>query len=183
MSARRFAFLLSERMRSAAGALATLIMLLVVVPDQARAIEVLSASNEFVVYHSLANIVLDPADAATTRVFVDPVRMLSATENAELHPIAIGALRSRAQIAPNKESANYFLQIIMQEKPDYAIRNPRREPARAYILLSICKYPIGDVSRDCSNIEYYYFTKYEKRDVFPKVVGMWIETVFHATPK
>ena len=152
-------------------------ILILAVPCRGVATEVVSISNEFMISRDFSRIVIKGSDVQAARVFVDPVRMVSPSENAELHQIATNLLRDKLQIVSNKESANYLVQIIMQQQRDYAIRNPKRESAHGFILISICKYPIKEVANDCENLTYFYFDDYKKIDLFTKVFNMWVDTV------
>src|ERR1051325_9268786 len=83
----------------------------------------------------------------------------SASENAELQKIALDALGARFRLVAKEDDANYSLQIRMEEYVDYALRNPRREPAQGFVMASICRYPITEMDSDCGNYQYFFFTK------------------------
>ena len=63
-------------------------ILILAVPCQGGATEVVSISNEFMISRDFSRIVIKGSDAQAARVFVDPVRMVSPSENVELHQIA-----------------------------------------------------------------------------------------------
>jgi hypothetical protein len=112
-------------------------------PGAAR--QVVSLTNDFAILRDFADITISDQDGKNARVFVDTDRFvvssISEAENAELRQIAIDGLSTNLRLVKNKEEANYLVQIRMQQGLNYAIRNPRREPSRGYVMISICKFP------------------------------------------
>jgi hypothetical protein len=141
--------------------------------------EVVSLTNEFGVLRDFSNITFGAPDIPNAHVFVDTDRLvvstLSASENAELHEIAINGLSSKLRLVKSKEAANYLIQIRMYQTPNYAIRNPQREYSQGFVMISICKFPIIKISDDCENMQYDYFQNRKFNEVFSIVLAMWLK--------
>jgi hypothetical protein len=159
------------------GALILSALIILAAPRRAVATEVVSVSNEFMISRDYSRIVIRPPDARSARVFIDPIRNVSPSENAELRGILINLLSDKLQLVSDKANANYFLQIVFERHKNYSIRNPKRDPAHGFILMGLCKYPIEDMPRDCESLTYFYFDNYKKTDVFTKVFHMWVDAV------
>ena len=146
-------------------------------PGTAR--EVISLTDDFRILRDFADITISEQDGKNARVFIDidrfVVRTISPAENAELHQIAIDGLSTKLHLVKNKDQANYLVQLRMGQAPNYAIRNPRKEPSHGYVMISICKFPIGDSSKDCENLQYDYFKDDEAKTVFSTVLRMWLK--------
>jgi hypothetical protein len=141
--------------------------------------EVVSLTDEFGVLRDFAQITIKGPDLKSARIFIDTdrfvVRSLSDEESAKLRHIAIDGLGSHLTLVKSKDEANYLIQIRMGQDTNYAIRNPKRQPSRGYVMISICKLPIQKVSEDCENLQYDYFRAYEAKDIFSRVMHMWVE--------
>jgi hypothetical protein len=167
--------------------LLTLCALLLLVPNLGMAAtNVLSPEGQFVVTHNFSNIVIGEQQQRSVRAFVD-VQTFASTDQGNLHTssdrdevrsLAIKSLGSIVQLASRKDDANIFVEILMYRTINYAIRNLKHEPAKGFILLGICKYPITKTANDCDNQTYFYFADYKLADVFEKVFGQWLDTVF-----
>ena len=150
---------------------------LLMAPTKCAASEIVSVSDTFRIHRNFSKIVFPTSE--TPRVFVDPIKMVSREENSSLHKIAVDALSARLEVVPDKQGADYLVQIIMQQQTDFAIRNPKGDPARAYILISICKLPVTteDVAINCENLTYFYFRVQDKKTIFTKALNMWLDSI------
>jgi hypothetical protein len=141
--------------------------------------EVVALNNDFRILRDFARITLTAPDVQKARVFVDTDRFvvstLSKAENAELQQIAITGVNSKLNLVKSKEDANYLVQIRMGQEPDYAIRNQQRDYTRGFVMISLCKFPINQISEDCENLQYDYFRKRDAKEAFSTVLDMWIK--------
>jgi hypothetical protein len=141
--------------------------------------EIISLTNDFGILRDFSHITMSASDIQTARVFVDIDRFvvpnLSAAENSELQQIALEGLRTKLQIVRSKDEANYLVQIRMYQCPNYAIRNPQRESSHGFVMISICKFPVRNMSEDCENLQYDYFRYYKAKEVFSTVFRMWLK--------
>jgi hypothetical protein len=148
------------------------------------ATEYLSVNDEFGIARDFSEIVMTESEARSARVFVNPVRNVSAAENIELHSFAVGLLSEKVQVVSSKQDANYDLEIVMQQFTNYALRNPAGEPSHGFVLAGICKYPIRDMSRDCESLTYDYFRDYRNNDeILRRYLKLWVEDVFPSSAK
>jgi hypothetical protein len=99
-------------------------------------------------------------------------------EQDALRKRALDLLGSRVQLVPQKDEANLLVQIRMYQTKNYAVRSLRREPAHGLIMISVCKYPITAIAKDCENLTYFYFADYAANDIFQRVFVTWLDTVF-----
>ena len=138
-------------------------------------------NDEFGIIRDFATVVLSDVEVKDARIFVDIERLVvpkaTASENDELRQIAIANLGAKFRLVAKKEDANYLVQIRMEEYVNYAIRNPRREPAQGFVMSSICKYPIGEIDTDCGNTEYDFFYKGKRAEIFKRFFEMWVQTL------
>ncbi|WP_157100178.1 hypothetical protein [Rhodoplanes sp. Z2-YC6860] len=152
------------------------------VTGQLTAHEVLSSSDEQRVLRDFSQITLANAAARDARAFFDVdkfvVQGLSAADNSELRKIARDGLSSRLHLVSTKDEANLLVQIRMGQRTNFAIRNPKNAPSQGYVMVSLCRYPIKDVSSDCENLQYDYFHDYRASEIFSTVFQKWLATIF-----
>jgi hypothetical protein len=139
-----------------------------------------SADNEFVVYRDFSPIQVSKEQAASMRAFLDfGVPGANSVANLdEIRTIAVRLLAGRVTLVPQKSDGNLLIQVRMYQTKNYAIRNPKREPAHGLILAGACKYPIIQMATDCGSLTYYYFADYRDGDIFETVFKMWINATF-----
>jgi hypothetical protein len=167
--------------------LLTLFALFLLVPNLGMATtNALSPDGQFVITHNFLNIVIGEQQQRSVRAFVDVQtfappdhgKVNTLPDQDEVGSLAIHLLESKVQLVARKDDANIFVEILMYQTINYAIRNLKGEPAKGFILVGICKYPIMETAKDCDNQTYFYFADYRPSDVFEKVFGMWSESVF-----
>jgi hypothetical protein len=134
--------------------------------------EVVSLTDEFGILRDFSHVTISGPEIKNARVFFDASRFVldgrsSPADNSELQKTAINELSSRVQLVKSKDEANYLMQIRMGLDFDYAIQNPQREPSHGYVMISICKFPIRNMSEDCENLQYNYFQDYKATTYFP----------------
>jgi hypothetical protein len=170
--------------------LLALCALCLVAPNLAMATtNVLSPDGQFVISHDFANIVVGEQQQRSVRAFVDVKTFKSSDQGKsdtssyqdELRALATHFLGSKVQLVTRKDDANIFIQILMYQTTNYAIRNLAHQPAKGFILVGLCKYPITETAADCENKTYFYFADYKPADVFEKVFEMWLNSVFQKT--
>jgi hypothetical protein len=146
-------------------------------PGMAR--EVLLLTNEFRIMRDFSHITISSSDVKNAHVFVDTDRFivsnLPAAENSELQQIAINGLGSKLQLVKSKDEANYLVQIRMYQSSNYAIRNPKQEFSRGFIMISLCKFPISNMVENCENLQYNYFQDYNAKEIFSSVFRTWLK--------
>jgi hypothetical protein len=152
-------------------------------PIHCIATEMVYKDNDFLITRDFTPTVIGATDLATARVFVEPMRDLSPSEAAELTQFAIDSLSKKVRVVQTRDDANYRILIRMEKIRDYAIRNPKREPTHGLIVLSTCKWPIKEATRDCENITYYYFADFAYGDIFRRVFRMWLGYVLPASSR
>jgi hypothetical protein len=145
--------------------------------------EPVSEGERFVVTRDFGPITLDPAVAKGARVFIEPIRLVSAEENAELHPFAIRLLATRVTVVPDQQNSDYFVRFILKDLKNYSIGNTLRQPSTGFMAAGICKFPIKDQVHDCETLTYYYFSNEPKSGLFKEIVPLWINSIFPETPR
>ena len=138
-------------------------------------------NDRLAVMRDFGPLTINPAEAKNIRLFVDPVRMVSASEGDQLRAIVLESLQTKLSIVTDKADANYLMQIIVQNFKNYAIGNTRGQPANGYILVSLCKFPIKDIPHDCENMTYFYFDEHWTLDLFREVFSLWTEATLRKT--
>jgi hypothetical protein len=149
-------------------------------PNRAFSQDIVSADDEFVVYRDFSTIQVSKEQAASMRAFFDigPPSANSVANLDEIRTIAVRLLAERVTLVPQKSDGNLLVQVRMYQTKNYAIRNPKREPAHGLVIASVCKYPITQIKADCENLTYYYFADYRAGDIFETVFKMWIDATF-----
>jgi hypothetical protein len=149
-------------------------------PDRASSKDLVSADDEFVVYRDFSTIQVSKEQAASMRAFLDfgLPGANSVANMDEIRTIAVRLLAERVTLVPQKSDGNLLVQVRMYQTKNYAIRNPKREPAHGLILAGACKYPITQMATDCGSLTYYYFADYREGDIFETVFKMWINATF-----
>jgi hypothetical protein len=123
-----------------------------------------SIDDDLLVQRDFSEIVLDGgAGTEVARIYVDPFRNVPSEEGQGLRQLVVDSIVKTLRIVDTKDAASYWLQILVHQDTDYAIRNSRRQPSRGSIVFSICKYPIKDINKDCETLSYYYFSKHDGR--------------------
>lgn len=145
---------------------------------RATSTELVSQGEQFVVTRDFGPVTLDPSAAKDARVFIEPVHMVSAEENAELYPFASGLLRTRVAIVTDKRHSNYFVRFIIQNLVNYSVGNTRGRPSTGYMAATICQSPIKDTVHDCETLTYYYFSNDAKTALFKQLLPLWINSIF-----
>jgi hypothetical protein len=149
-------------------------------PDRASSQDLVSADDEFVVYRNFSTIKIPKEQAASMRAFLD-FGLPGANSVANLdaiRTIAVRLLAERVTLVPQKSDGNFLVQVRMYQTKNYAIRNPKQEPAHGLILAGACTYPITQMAADCGSLTYHYFGDYRAGDIFETVFKMWINATF-----
>jgi hypothetical protein len=93
-------------------------------------------------------------------------------------------LKSKVALVPRREDANLVAQVTMSPTMNIAIRNPKRAPARGFVILGICNFPIAaTIAGDCDNLTYFYFADVKPGDIFQTIFAKWLNTIFVTPPK
>jgi hypothetical protein len=150
-----------------------------ILPREAGANGIVLANDQFVVFRDFSEIVIPEQEAGSIQAFFDagPLSANSLSTSEEIKTIAIRLLESRIKLVPRKADANLLVQTRMYQTMNFAIRNPGREPAHGNIMVSVCKYPITAIAKDCENLTYYFFADYTANEIFTKVFTMWLNSV------
>jgi hypothetical protein len=164
-----------------------LFTLAIFTPVACFATELVSNTGEFLITRDFSAITIPPPEIPAVRVFFDKDRLtlkgFSPAQDEELRNTAVDLLRRKLTVVQDKASANYLVQIRMEEFVNYAVRSARREPARGFVMSSICKFPIRDVATDCENLTYYYFHNHEQLALFRRLFSMWLGTVIPSSSR
>jgi hypothetical protein len=86
-------------------------------------------------------------------------------------------LKNNFILVDKRQEAEYILRIRMDEYVDYAIRNPEKSPALAFILFGVCITPVSAVEKDCYNLTFYFFRKNSLAVIFDNAFHMWINRI------
>jgi hypothetical protein len=151
-----------------------------ILPLNARADEIVLSNDQFVVFRDFSNIVIPEQDIDSVRAFFDagPLSANSLSTSEEIKSIAVRLLEKRIKLVPQKGDANLLVQTRMYQTVNPAIRNPSREPAHGLVMVSVCKYPIAVIAKDCENLTYYFFADSNASEIFTKIFTIWLNSVF-----
>jgi hypothetical protein len=141
--------------------------------------EVILSNNEFQVYRQLGTIILTEREANEKLFFFDVNGLVERTalpsnEAKEVGKTAIELLGSRFRLVSSKMEASHLIQMRAERFTFFAIRNPKREPARGLVMISLCRLPIVDMGTDCGNVVFYHFSSSLTVEVLKKVFPMWL---------
>jgi hypothetical protein len=155
---------------------------------EASATDIVSVTDRAFVVHDYSNIVVSVEQARSARVYLGADQFvlgtLPAADQDEVRAIAIDGLKSKAQLVPRREDANLVVQVTINRAMNLAIRNPKRVPARGFVMLGICNFPItATVNGDCDNKTYFYFADYKAGDIFRTVFSKWLDEKFLTAAK
>jgi len=150
---------------------------------EARATEIVSVTDQAFVVHDYSNIVVSAEQARSARVYFGADQFvlgaLPAADQEEVRAIALDGLKSKAQLVPRREDSNLVVQVTINRNMNLAIRNPKRVPARGFVMLGICNFPISaTINGDCDNLTHFYFADYKAGDIFRTVFGKWLDEKF-----
>jgi hypothetical protein len=163
---------------SAAKCLKIIILIFVLACNSSAAKEVVSVDRDFRVSRDFNPIILSKADREVARVYFDGFKRAPSKDVDILNQIATDTLTSKVILAPAKDHANYIVQMIMSEIPNYAIKNTEGKAARGFILIAICRLPLSSSPKDCENLTYHYFRDYESAVLLRIVLSRWMRSVF-----
>ncbi|MBX9824493.1 MAG: hypothetical protein K2Y27_05800 [Xanthobacteraceae bacterium] len=99
---------------------------------------------------------------------------MPANEAIQVSKTATDLLSSSFRLVPAKSEANYFIQIRVDRLTNYAIRNPKRQPSRGQVMISLCRLPIADAGTDCGNLTFFSFSAFQGAEALRKAFPIWI---------
>jgi hypothetical protein len=154
----------------------------------ARATDIVSVTDQAFVVHDYSNIVISEEQARSARVYLGADQLilgaLPAADQDEVRAIALDGLKRKAQLVSRRQDSNLVVQVTFDRTANLAIRNPKKVPARGYIMLGICNFPItATIGSDCDNLTYFYFADYKAGDIFQATFSKWLGEKFPVSAK
>jgi hypothetical protein len=180
----------ARSLSAAAGVGARCVLLLVLISLSSRdgaTTEMVSSTVEFQIHRDFSRIILTDSQAKELSFFFDVKGLTERTtlpknEAQEVGKAATELVSSKFHLVSSKSEANFIVQIRVDNLVNYAIRNPRREPSRGLVMISVCRLPIVDVVDDCGNLTFFYFGTFQGVDVLKKVFPVWAAMTLRSSP-
>jgi hypothetical protein len=141
------------------------------------ATELVAQGEKFVVTRDFQSSVIGDANPRAARVFINPVRLVTPSENLELHAFATRLLAPRVSVVPDKQDANYGVELILKVMNNPAIRNASGKWSTGFVLASICHLPIRKTPDDCGMMTYYFFDPAAPSGAFHEALVLWVDSI------
>jgi hypothetical protein len=110
------------------------------------------------------------------KIFVGDTEARNRAYTDELRKIAREQLGKVVSLS-DVNSSEYRLLMRMHYATNYAIRSIDNKPSRGEVVFAICHLPVRLIQSDCQNLAFYFFETHERRFIFEKILGMWLDRI------
>jgi hypothetical protein len=157
-----------------------------VLADAASKPEIVAVSDELFVVHDYATITVSAERAKTAKLYIGDDQFvlgaLPADQQSAVRATTLEGLKSKVSLVPRREDANLVAQVTVNPLVNIAIRSPKHMPARGFVMLGLCNFPIAaTIAGDCDNLTYFYFADVKASDIFQTIFAKWLNAKFPAS--
>lgn len=144
--------------------------------------QVVSANNDLVIVRDYSTVTVSASAAKSSRLYIGRDQFilgaLSPADQDVVRAMTIAGLQSKVALVQRKQDANLVAQVTMYPTTNIPLRNPRHVLAHGLVMMSICTYPITNMTTDCENLTYLYFADYKPTEIYQKIFSQWLDAIF-----